>query len=453
MSLTQENFDDDMSQLAFMDYGNADDDQSQSIEHHGITPSSKIVFKNNIPMGSQEQQTLTQLNIKPRSLCSISQTQTLTQSESMIQDSNLSNYTNKGSNVSSSNINTNKNINDDMDTTSNDNSNINNKIDTSSDNIDSDNDNNDENDDNLELKFEDFDETLKPKNDNNSEYTSNNNNINNDSINDIKNSDDGNDDDNDDEIIPYDFSKLPSHACAYCGIHNPGCVVKCDQCNKWFCNSRINTAGSHIIHHLVRSKHKNISLHKNCPIGDTSLECYNCGTRNIFVLGFVPATNDGVVVLLCREQCLHYDKLKEMEWDGQSWQPLIKDRELLEWLVTKPQQNELLKSKSLTSSEMNKLEELWKVDPNATVKTLTESSVNNEEIEHVLITYEDASHFQRIYQPLVTLESDYDKKMKESQVYYISCNIISSERIINVSMINKYIESGWYYNTLGLEFG
>lgn len=26
---------------------------------------------------------------------------------------------------------------------------------------------------------------------------------------------------------------LPEHACAYCGIHNTSCVVKCLLCNKW----------------------------------------------------------------------------------------------------------------------------------------------------------------------------------------------------------------------------
>lgn len=26
---------------------------------------------------------------------------------------------------------------------------------------------------------------------------------------------------------------LPPHACAYCGIHNTSCVVKCLLCNKW----------------------------------------------------------------------------------------------------------------------------------------------------------------------------------------------------------------------------
>lgn len=93
---------------------------------------------------------------------------------------------------------------------------------------------------------------------------------------------------------------LPAHACKYCGIHSPASVVKCVTCDRWFCNSRGNTSGSHIINHLVKAKHKEVSLHPDSPLGDTVLECYNCGCRNVFLLGFIPAKSDTVVVLICR---------------------------------------------------------------------------------------------------------------------------------------------------------
>lgn len=53
-----------------------------------------------------------------------------------------------------------------------------------------------------------------------------------------------------DEEGEYDFTQLPEHHCRYCGIHNPASVVKCTTCDKWFCNSRGNTSGAHIINHL-----------------------------------------------------------------------------------------------------------------------------------------------------------------------------------------------------------
>lgn len=96
--------------------------------------------------------------------------------------------------------------------------------------------------------------------------------------------------------------ELPEHACRYCGIHSPSSVVRCifPSCKKWFCNGRGNTSGSHIINHLVRSKHKEVSLHADSPLGETVLECYNCGCKNVFLLGFIPAKTESVVVLLCR---------------------------------------------------------------------------------------------------------------------------------------------------------
>ena len=59
-------------------------------------------------------------------------------------------------------------------------------------------------------------------------------------------------------------------------------------------------ASSHIVNHLVRAKCKEVTLHKDGPLGETVLECYNCGCRNVFLLGFIPAKADSVVVLLCR---------------------------------------------------------------------------------------------------------------------------------------------------------
>jgi len=214
--------------------------------------------------------------------------------------------------------------------------------------------------------------------------------------------------------LEYDMNNLPEHACKYCGIHNPCSVVKCNACNKWFCNSRGNTSGAHIINHLVRAKHKEVSLHEDSPLGDTVLECYNCGCRNVFLLGFIPSTSDGVVVLLCRSPCLASGALKEMNWDLKQWLPLIEDRCFLPWLVKAPAESERMRARPMTAQQLNKLEELWKENPDATLEDLTKPGVDDEP-EPVLTRYDDAFHYQNIFGPLVKLEADYDQKQKESQ--------------------------------------
>ena len=98
------------------------------------------------------------------------------------------------------------------------------------------------------------------------------------------------------EVTPYDFSQLPAHHCAYCGIHSPTTVVKCmyKDCNKWFCNGNnsSHTGSSHIIMHLVKSRHKEIQLHSESELKDANLECHACKSTNIFLLGFMPAKTE-----------------------------------------------------------------------------------------------------------------------------------------------------------------
>lgn len=56
-------------------------------------------------------------------------------------------------------------------------------------------------------------------------------------------------------------------------------------------------------------------------------------------------------------------------------------------------------------------------NPSATLEDLEKPGVD-EEPQHVLLRYEDAYQYQNIFGPLVKLEADYDKKLKESQVSF-----------------------------------
>ncbi|KAK4751713.1 hypothetical protein SAY87_020511 [Trapa incisa] len=49
----------------------------------------------------------------------------------------------------------------------------------------------------------------------------------------------------DDENYEFGNGDFTEHACRYCGVSNPACVVRCNvpSCRKWFCNSRGNTSG------------------------------------------------------------------------------------------------------------------------------------------------------------------------------------------------------------------
>lgn len=103
-----------------------------------------------------------------------------------------------------------------------------------------------------------------------------------------------------------------------------------------------------------------------------------------------------------------------MTWDPSSWQPLIIDRQFLSWLVKVPSDEEQCRARQMSAQQINKLEELWKENPNATLEDLEKPGVD-EEPHHVMLRYEDAYQYQNILGPLVKLEADYDRRVKESK--------------------------------------
>lgn len=59
----------------------------------------------------------------------------------------------------------------------------------------------------------------------------------------------------------------------------------------------------------VKAKCKEVQLHRDSPLGDTVLECYSSGSKNVFALGFVPLkdenTGGGTVAYVCHlSMCL-----------------------------------------------------------------------------------------------------------------------------------------------------
>jgi regulator of nonsense transcripts 1 len=94
--------------------------------------------------------------------------------------------------------------------------------------------------------------------------------------------------------------------------------------------------------------------------------------------------------------------------------PLIEDRSFLTWLVKVPSEQEQIRARHISSSQITKLEDLWKDNSEATLQDLEKPAMDDEPAP-VLLRYEDAYHYQTVLKPLVQMEADYDKKLKESQ--------------------------------------
>jgi regulator of nonsense transcripts 1 len=103
-----------------------------------------------------------------------------------------------------------------------------------------------------------------------------------------------------------------------------------------------------------------------------------------------------------------------MEWDLTQWMPLINDRSFLPWLVKVPSEQEEVRARHITLSQMARLEDLWRDHPDATLEDLEKPGVDDTP-QPVLLRYETAHQYRAIFGPLVQLEADYDRRLKENQ--------------------------------------
>ena len=171
-------------------------------------------------------------------------------------------------------------------------------------------------------------------------------------------------------------------------------------------------------------------------------------------------------MLLARDTEVHSS---EYDWDLTKWAPLVQEKELVQWLVKRPSDAEALRARPCNVAQINKLEELWRTNPDATLNDVADSDGNHDDSEPctplhdytpytpihprtspytpsypltqphtrshsltaplrplagnlndsepiaVQMRYEDAYQYQNIMGPLVKLEADYDKQMKEAQ--------------------------------------
>lgn len=202
---------------------------------------------------------------------------------------------------------------------------------------------------------------------------------------------------------------IPDYACAYCQISDVNAVAQCNECKKWFCNVNDSKCGSHIIQHFIRSRHREVRLHPDSEFSDTILECYNCGSKNVFVLGFIPDEANACYVLICRDVCLGQNSIKDMGWDPHQWEPLVSDKCIVDKMVHTKEEGDT-RVRHLTAKQILKLEELWKSNPNASYDDLS-SLPTTATLEKVKKTYEDGYDYQNIFLPLIDKIAEYDKEM------------------------------------------
>ena len=144
-------------------------------------------------------------------------------------------------------------------------------------------------------------------------------------------------------------------------------------------------------------------------------------------LAYYECLGDAAIVILCRTICANRKDLNDLNWDAGRWMSLINsEHEFVAWLIKSPSEERKLRdSIPVTLSVMRRLEDAWKIDPEATVLNfqyiLDEAAAAKDDLDlgyfpmpRVLQRYIDGIEYQNIFAPLLKHEADYEKSVKES---------------------------------------
>ena len=210
-------------------------------------------------------------------------------------------------------------------------------------------------------------------------------------------------------------SRNSNFACAYCGLSSETHLAQCLECKKWFCNGKNDAySPSHIIFHLTKSKHKEVYLSKESQVGEITLQCYNCACKNIFLLGFLESKEGGNGFIICREPCLTKWKIDDTYFDKTKWAPLINEKKLLDWIVKEPKSDsELRIVQRVNIRKMSKFEEKWEKEKLLSSQEKPKFLINF--LKSVKLCYKDGQDYLEIFEPLISAEEEYDRKLKETQ--------------------------------------
>ena len=210
--------------------------------------------------------------------------------------------------------------------------------------------------------------------------------------------------------------ELTLASCAYCGLQSGQAVVKCGICRRHFCNDAGTLTASHIVLHMIHSRHNCVVLQPSSPLGGETLECYKCEARNVFSLGFVAAKKDLMVVILCRLPCAQQ---RNIEWATDDWQPLVADRALLPWVAPFPTPEETTTARLVLADDVQRVEALWRRNCDVSLEEMSKATARPP-LFPVLLRSKDCAIYHNLYVPLIDAESAADKAATESQTWEVS---------------------------------
>ena len=199
-----------------------------------------------------------------------------------------------------------------------------------------------------------------------------------------------------DFLTPFETRSMVENCCSYCKKEQDA-LLQCKSCDKLFCNDTTKNI-SHFVYHSIKAKHAECELPSSHPLGPLDIDCYTCKTKNIFILGCIPAQSNETMILVCRD-CTGSNKLTS-EWNTSMWTSLIVDKKLQDWIME-------------SSPSFLNVQDLQTIHLELFPSRSLIQEESEIELPPVLPKYENGSEYKEILTPLIQAEADYDKILKE----------------------------------------
>lgn len=208
--------------------------------------------------------------------------------------------------------------------------------------------------------------------------------------------------------------------CEYCRVNRADELVQCLDCRGWYCNTKLGKSASHAIFHLVKRRHKRVSKHPQSQFGQLSFECFFCKNGNVFQLGLVPYELDQQKTFLmsCRKFfCAAKPTVSEFQLDEAKWQPLILEKQFLDFLVTCSDESLRFNSDlGLKLAHLDQFEKRRMQGAQLSIQEHRETFFEQEpsEVRRIPLTWPDVDSYCRDFHRLVECEMDEDQRQKEA---------------------------------------
>jgi len=105
-------------------------------------------------------------------------------------------------------------------------------------------------------------------------------------------------------------------------------------------------------------------------------------------------------------------KATEYEWNAEKWEPIIQQKEIVNWIAQKAKKEDYRQEYSI--QEMINLEEAWKTNPRLKSTDIFKKK-QIKRLRPVLLKYKSGKQYKTVFENLLTEESKTDRKIKESQ--------------------------------------